>query len=264
MKPNEYATIKRADLDDHLPPPPPEPKPNRSTGPRTDAGKRRSALNATRHGLSGRIVVLPTEDMSLNLSFSKQIVESLNPETAIECELAQTIADGYWRMKRVRTVEEGMFGWGNFEEAGNFDASNENLHTAFTSANVFRENSQAFVNLSIYEVRIQRGIDKSMKQLRDTQAERKAIREAALREAIRLREFDKMLAAHEQATVAENPTENPPATTIPPEPVKYRVQEFVYSSDQIDLEILRRDHRLAALRAEKVGFNPDEFWKKAA
>jgi len=30
-----------------------------STGPRTDAGKKTSSLNALRHGLTSRIVVLP-------------------------------------------------------------------------------------------------------------------------------------------------------------------------------------------------------------
>ena len=33
-----------------------------STGPRTEAGKQRSSLNALRHGLTARTAVLPTED----------------------------------------------------------------------------------------------------------------------------------------------------------------------------------------------------------
>jgi hypothetical protein len=33
-----------------------------STGPRTDAGKQRSSLNALRHGLTGHVIVLPSED----------------------------------------------------------------------------------------------------------------------------------------------------------------------------------------------------------
>src|ERR1019366_1707433 len=164
-------------------------EPHIRSGPNTEAGKKRSSINATRHGLSGRIVVLPTEDMSLYLAHSKELVDSLHPETPIERELAQTVADGYWRMRRVHTVEEGMFAWGHYEEAGNFDAEDENIHSAFTAASAFRLNSQAFVNLSIYEQRIQRGIEKAMKQLQEIQAERKALRSEALVEAMRLRDF---------------------------------------------------------------------------
>jgi hypothetical protein len=233
------------------------------SGPRTDAGKKRSSINATRHGLSGRIVVLPTEDMSLYLAFSRQIVDSLNPETAIECELAQTAADGYWRMKRFRTVEEGMLAWGNYEEAGNFDAENENMHAAFTAAKAFRANSQAFVNLSIYEQRIQRGIEKAMKQLREIQAERKALRSEALVEAMRLRDLDRMLAAHGQAMDGASQTDNL-SPRNPAEDVQYRVHGFVYSSGEIELECRRRDRREDALRAEKAGFNCNEYLKKAA
>ena len=35
-----------------------------STGPKTAAGKQRSSLNALRHGLTGQIVVMPTEDLA--------------------------------------------------------------------------------------------------------------------------------------------------------------------------------------------------------
>jgi hypothetical protein len=45
-----------------------------ATGPRTPEGKKRSSQNALRHGLSGRIVVLPSEDMAEYLRLSKEIV----------------------------------------------------------------------------------------------------------------------------------------------------------------------------------------------
>src|ERR1700685_3206451 len=35
-----------------------------STGPRTEAGLKISSLNALRHGLTSRVVVLPSEDLS--------------------------------------------------------------------------------------------------------------------------------------------------------------------------------------------------------
>jgi hypothetical protein len=41
-----------------------------STGPRSEAGKRTSSLNALRHGLTSRMVVLPTEDLAAYQRFS--------------------------------------------------------------------------------------------------------------------------------------------------------------------------------------------------
>jgi hypothetical protein len=34
-----------------------------STGPRTSEGKRRSSMNAMRHGLTSQVIVMPDEDM---------------------------------------------------------------------------------------------------------------------------------------------------------------------------------------------------------
>ncbi|HWE52848.1 MAG TPA: hypothetical protein VG273_23845 [Bryobacteraceae bacterium] len=80
-------------------------------GPNTPQGKIRSSQNAVRHGLTGRIVVLPTEDMEVYKAFSKELVDSLHPETPMERQLAQTIADTQWRLNRARTIEDGMLAW---------------------------------------------------------------------------------------------------------------------------------------------------------
>jgi len=215
---------------------------NSKPGPRTPEGKARSAINALRHGLSGRIVVLPSEDMGLYLKFSKELVDSLYPETPLERELAQTVADGYWRLKRFRTVEEGMLAMGHYEKEGDFDAECPEIHSSFTAAKAFRANSQAFVNLSIYEQRIQRGIEKSMKQLREVQTERKERRKAEMAEVLRLRDFNKM-------------------QNLPYEPM---VDGFVYSSSEIEVEANRRDRREQARVAQYVNFNYAEFQKRAA
>src|SRR5579872_1889955 len=102
-------------------------------GPKTPEGKKRSSQNATRHGLAGRIVVLPAEDLSIYAQFSKNLIDSLHPQTPLEEELAQTIADGYWRLRRVRTTEDSIFALGHDEGQGDFDADNESIHAAYTA-----------------------------------------------------------------------------------------------------------------------------------
>jgi hypothetical protein len=44
-----------------------------STGPRSDAGKQRSALNALTHGLTARTAVLPSEDSAAYEQHHRQL-----------------------------------------------------------------------------------------------------------------------------------------------------------------------------------------------
>jgi hypothetical protein len=64
-----------------------------STGPRSDLGKQKFSLNALRHGLTARVVVLPTEDFTAYQRFSAEFLADLAPETFAERQCAQTIID---------------------------------------------------------------------------------------------------------------------------------------------------------------------------
>jgi hypothetical protein len=63
-----------------------------STGPRTEIGKKTSSLNALRHGLTSRIVVLPTEDLAAYKTFSEEFLASLAPDTFAERQYARIVA----------------------------------------------------------------------------------------------------------------------------------------------------------------------------
>jgi hypothetical protein len=138
-----------------------------STGPRSDAGKNRSSLNALRHGLTARIVVLPTEDLLAYQVFSADFFASLAPETFAEKQCAQTIVDTQWRLNRVRTIEEGMFALGHMGKEGQIDPGHPAIHAALTAAGVYKEHSKAFVNLSIQEQRLYRMLKDATKSLEE-------------------------------------------------------------------------------------------------
>jgi hypothetical protein len=152
------------------------------TGPRTEEGKKKSALNATRHGLTSRVVVMPWEDMDAYMRFCAELMTDLAPETAVERQYAQTFCDTQWRLNRMRSIEDSMFALGHVEEAGRIDVDHPEVFAALTSARVFRDDSKTFANLSLYEQRLQRTLDKSLKQLHALQAERRARNQAAVLE----------------------------------------------------------------------------------
>jgi len=160
---------------------------SKSTSGRTREGKARSSMNALRHGLTACVVVLPDEDMDAYQAFAKEIVDSLDAQTPVERQFAQTVADNQWRINRIRSIEDGMLGMGHFEAAGNFDCPTSEIHSAMTAARAFRDDSQAFVNLSIYEQRLHRSIKESLRQLKELQTERREHEKTEMDDAIRLR-----------------------------------------------------------------------------
>jgi hypothetical protein len=79
--------------------------PYHATGPRSDAGKERSSLNAVKHGLRSERPVLPGEDAAEWDGFHAGVVEDLGPATALERELADRIALQLWRLRRAARYE---------------------------------------------------------------------------------------------------------------------------------------------------------------
>src|SRR3954454_17199788 len=59
----------------------------KSTGPRTDAGKKSASLNSYKHGLCMKTLVLPVEDAALLQEKLRSWVEHYQPATPGECEL---------------------------------------------------------------------------------------------------------------------------------------------------------------------------------
>jgi hypothetical protein len=202
--------------------------PSKSTGPRTPEGRAKSSHNATRHGLTGRVVVLPSEDMNVYNAFCKELMADLAPETPLERQYAQTFCDTQWRLNRARSYEDGMLALGHFEHAGSLDVDDPQILAALTAAKAFRENSKAFVNLSLYEQRLQRTQKKALRQLQDLQTKRIAARQADLDEA---------LATHNSHKTKAQPFE------VVSDP---RPNQFVFSTVEIATEALRQNLRAEA------------------
>src|ERR1700749_1735886 len=172
------------------------PTPNHSTGPRTQEGKTRSALNALRHGLTGRTIVMPYEDMDQYHIFCRRLFQTLAPEAPLEEQYAQTFCDTKWRLNRARSLEDAMLALGHSDEAGEIETENPQVNAVLTAARVFRDDNKSFLNLSLYEQRLQRTLEKSLRDLKALQAERKAQRQAELDAAVAERNLLNMKVKH--------------------------------------------------------------------
>jgi len=160
----------------------------KSTGPKSEAAKLRTRLNAYKHGLTGQIhLVTAAENEAFELHCAG-IRESLQPVGALETELAQGIAEDHWRLRRARAIETAIFAGGQLGMMGHlggneFDNPAKVLEEeALLKAQTWVVKSDNFQLLALYEQRIHRAIAKSMAELRTLRAERKAAREQALEE----------------------------------------------------------------------------------
>jgi len=143
-----------------------------STGPRTEAGKQRSALNATRHALTGQTIVLPSDDLDVYRQRLQRFFAEYQPQGETEKHLVQTLADAAWRMNRIAALENNLFTLGIIEHQENVDTDHPQVRTALATAKSYREQHRALANLSLHEQRLARLFEKTLKQLREIQAER--------------------------------------------------------------------------------------------
>ncbi len=81
---------------------------SRSTGPRTEEGKRSSRANAYRHGLTAETVVARVEDQEDYQAFEAAVIADYDVRTALERELVLRLASLLWRLRRVTAVETDL------------------------------------------------------------------------------------------------------------------------------------------------------------
>jgi hypothetical protein len=79
-----------------------------STGPRTEDGKRRSRINAVRHGLTVETVIGSLEDAEDYKAFEAAIISDYCAETAVARELVLRLASLLWRLRRATAIETDL------------------------------------------------------------------------------------------------------------------------------------------------------------
>jgi hypothetical protein len=127
-----------------------------AAGCKTDQGKAASARNATRHGLTSKMVVLADEDQAEFDELASRYEWQYSPSTPEQCFLVQQLAESEWRLRRARRLETAFF----------------NQHTDEEILND-KSVADALARLTRYETAIERSYYKALKEVRSQMTSRK-------------------------------------------------------------------------------------------
>jgi hypothetical protein len=165
-----------------------------STGPRTAEGKTRSSLNALRHGLTGQIVVMPSEDLEAYQRHVKAFHDEYEPANATESQLVQSLADAAWRLNRIAALESNILALSAADDDPRADT--------MAIAACFERQSKALANLSLHSQRLSRQFERTVTQLRELQKQR------LHQENIDLRELLTIMDVNQSKGLPYNPSDD--------------------------------------------------------
>src|SRR5712664_3611375 len=161
-----------------------------STGPKTEAGKKRSSLNAYRHGLTGQTIILPAEDLVAYQDFTRTFFDDYKPVGTLEKQLVQSLADTSWRLNRVAALEHNLIGLGFDEHSDSISTEHPEAHAALVIIEAMREQARPLAVLGLHTARLSRHFEQNLKQLNDAHEKRRSIESTHLLEVAALCQMD--------------------------------------------------------------------------
>ena len=130
------------------------------------------ALNAMKHGLLSRHVLLPDEDEAALVELGKRLRVHLQPVGELEVLLVDRIVTATWRLRRVMAVETAIFESRRMQSDWKGDSVDMGIGGAFMQD---ASRTEAFAKLSRYEALIERGLYKALHELQRLQAARAGV-----------------------------------------------------------------------------------------
>ncbi len=122
-----------------------------STGPTSETGRTTSSLNAVKTGLTGRTVLLHTDDAAEYERHVAAYEKEFSPVGQRERDLVQSIADTAWRLLRIPALEMAIYAKGRIQFANAFDEHVEALHPGMIELETFLAYEKQLRNLQLQE-----------------------------------------------------------------------------------------------------------------
>jgi hypothetical protein len=162
-------------------------------GPASPEAKQRVKYNALRHGFTGKVLLMTSEEREKFDAFVKGMMADLTPVGTHETFLANSMAEEAWRLNQIRARCANLSAVGDFDGAGDkyrpMDGQNpdaietDTIKNAVIETVVARDQSKQLALMSLYAQRTQRAYEKYRKELNQLQGKREAQAAAELEEA---------------------------------------------------------------------------------
>ena len=155
-----------------------------STGPRTEAGKAVSSLNAVKTGLCGRAVLLADEEEAADYrAHVERVYAWWEPANLEEHALVQALADTQWRLESIPGLESALYAQARLRGEPVLTHPDPVAQRLLLQAQAEVAEAKALKNLRLHERRLR-------KQFEQDKAELNQLRNERLRHEERQREAE--------------------------------------------------------------------------
>jgi hypothetical protein len=157
-----------------------------STGPKTEEGKQRSALNSSRHGLTGQTIILTEQEKPAYDALAEGIIADLSPKGILEENLVHSIMNNRWRVAQIACMESALYALGQRAHFHEFSTETPETAAALCRLKTFEEKRKELDRLRRYENSLNRQANTDLAQLQNLQSIRKAKEAQQQKDAIAL------------------------------------------------------------------------------
>ena len=144
-----------------------------STGPTSESGKRTSALNGIKHGLTGQRLLLLPHEVEPYQRITTAFRSDYNPQTELEFQLVQHIVDCNMRLHRIAAIENNMFAVGVIENIREDVHHDDTTEAVVAQTRAWMKQADSFEKLGRHEGRISRQLLKYTAEMDRVQTLRK-------------------------------------------------------------------------------------------
>ena len=148
-----------------------------SQGAKTPETRQKCSMNATKHGLTARTIVLPHEQVSEYNQCVAIVFNQYKPLTDMEKLIIQEVADTTWKLQRVSVFETGLYAKGYIEFSHLYgpDIVAPEHRDQLICAETQHQYSKTFANLSLQQGKAQSHLNSKLAQFEKLRSEREVI-----------------------------------------------------------------------------------------